>query len=48
MCKKIFTILRQKLCLSGLRFIQYVDMIQLSAQIEPVDLEALQVIVKSD
>ena len=46
MSKKILTILRSKMCLS--RLIHYADMIHLSAQVILVDLETLQVIVKSN
>ena len=46
-CKKILRFYAQKLCLSRLSFIQYADMIHLSAQVKLVDLRTLQVIVKS-
>ena len=48
MCKKKLRFYAKKLCLSRLGFIQYTDMIHLSAQVELVELETLQVIVKSN
>ena len=48
MCKKILKILRSKMCLSRLWYIQYADMIHLSTQVKLVDLETLQVIGKSN
>ena len=48
MCKKKIRFYVRKLCLSRLGFIQYTDMIHLSAQVELVELETLQVIVKSN
>ena len=48
MCKKILRFYTKELCLSRLWFIQYTDMIQLSAQVELVELETLQEIVKSN
>ena len=48
MCKKILRFYAKKLCLSRLRFIQYIDMIHLSVQVALVELETLQVIVKSN
>ena len=48
MCKKILRFHAKKLCLSRLRFIQYADMVHLSAQVNLVDFETLQVIDKSN
>ena len=48
MCKKILRFYAKKLYLSRLWFLQYTDMIHLSAQVELAELETLQVIVKSN